>query len=112
MIASPVNMMKFTVSRRAVRANCGRTVVKTAFLLPVRYTRQVVASCDTGKHYAQIGATGFEPATSWSRTKRSSQAEPRPVTGLQWSVPIVRPGLVRYSIMLENLVNAGGRALR
>jgi hypothetical protein len=26
-----------------------------------------------------IGATGFEPATSWSRTKRSSQAELRPV---------------------------------
>jgi hypothetical protein len=25
-----------------------------------------------------IGATGFEPATSWSRTKRSSQAELRP----------------------------------
>ena len=26
-----------------------------------------------------VGATGFEPATSWSRTKRSSQTEPRPV---------------------------------
>ena len=26
-----------------------------------------------------VGATGFEPATSWSRTKRSSQAELRPV---------------------------------
>ncbi len=26
----------------------------------------------------QVGATGFEPATSWSRTKRSSRAEPRP----------------------------------
>ena len=25
-----------------------------------------------------VGATGFEPATSWSRTKRSSQAELRP----------------------------------
>ncbi len=25
-----------------------------------------------------VGATGFEPATSWSRTRRSSQAEPRP----------------------------------
>ena len=25
-----------------------------------------------------VGAAGFEPATSWSRTKRSSQAEPRP----------------------------------
>jgi hypothetical protein len=26
----------------------------------------------------KIGARGFEPPTSWSRTKRSSQAEPRP----------------------------------
>src|SRR5262245_31067396 len=28
--------------------------------------------------YRLIGVTGFEPATSWSRTKRSSQAEPHP----------------------------------
>jgi hypothetical protein len=28
---------------------------------------------------SSVGAAGFEPATSWSRTKRSSQAEPRPV---------------------------------
>ena len=27
-----------------------------------------------------IGVTGFEPATSWSQTRRSSQAEPHPVT--------------------------------
>src|SRR5699024_11922244 len=26
-----------------------------------------------------IGVTGFEPATSWSQTRRSSQAEPHPV---------------------------------
>ena len=26
-----------------------------------------------------VGASGFEPPTSWSRTRRSSQAEPRPV---------------------------------
>ncbi len=26
----------------------------------------------------QIGVTGFEPATSWSQTRRSSQAEPHP----------------------------------
>ena len=25
-----------------------------------------------------VGASGFEPPTSWSRTRRSSQAEPRP----------------------------------
>jgi hypothetical protein len=27
-----------------------------------------------------VGASGFEPPTSWSRTRRSSQAEPRPET--------------------------------
>jgi hypothetical protein len=27
---------------------------------------------------AVVGASGFEPPTSWSRTRRSSQAEPRP----------------------------------
>ena len=29
-------------------------------------------------HIYRIGVTGFEPATSWSQTRRSSQAEPHP----------------------------------
>ena len=29
-----------------------------------------------------IGVTGFEPATSWSQTRRSSQAEPHPESGI------------------------------
>ena len=29
--------------------------------------------------YHMVGATGFEPATSWSQTTRSSQTEPCPV---------------------------------
>ena len=37
-----------------------------AGVLPLNYTRT-------------IGVTGFEPATSWSQTRRSSQAEPHPV---------------------------------
>ena len=36
-----------------------------AGVLPLNYTRRV-------------GVTGFEPATSWSQTRRSSQAEPHP----------------------------------
>jgi hypothetical protein len=32
------------------------------------------ATCGKG----MVGARGFEPPTSWSRTRRSSQAEPRP----------------------------------
>ncbi len=39
-----------------------------AGVLPLNYTRTF------------IGVTGFEPATSWSQTRRSSQAEPHPVT--------------------------------
>ena len=38
-----------------------------AGVLPLNYTR------------ISIGVTGFEPATSWSQTRRSSQAEPHPV---------------------------------
>ena len=37
-----------------------------AGVLPLNYTREV-------------GVTGFEPAISWSQTRRSSQAEPHPV---------------------------------
>ena len=37
-----------------------------AGVLPLNYTRM------------DIGVTGFEPATSWSQTRRSSQAEPHP----------------------------------
>ena len=37
-----------------------------AGVLPLNYTR------------ISIGVTGFEPATSWSQTRRSSQAEPHP----------------------------------
>ena len=29
--------------------------------------------------HSTVGVTGFEPATSWSQTRRSSQAEPHPV---------------------------------
>ena len=32
-----------------------------------------------------IGVTGFEPATSWSQIKRSSQAEPHPVSSAAYS---------------------------
>ena len=37
-----------------------------AGVLPLNYTRKT------------IGVTGFEPAASWSQTRRSSQAEPHP----------------------------------
>ena len=35
--------------------------------------------CARENYFSQVGVTGFEPATSWSQTRRSSQAEPHPV---------------------------------
>ena len=43
-----------------------------AGVLPLNYTR--IFNC------SQVGVTGFEPATSWSQTRRSSQAEPHPAS--------------------------------
>ena len=37
---------------------------------------------ETVKVVYSIGVTGFEPAASWSQTRRSSQAEPHPVNGI------------------------------
>ena len=41
-----------------------------AGVLPLNYTRM--------SYFENVGVTGFEPATSWSQTRRSSQAEPHP----------------------------------
>ena len=51
-----------------------------------------------------FGATGFEPATSWSRTKRSSQAEPHPGNDGLAGGPIVG---FAYLTGPGTLVNAG-----
>ena len=61
-----------------------------AGVLPLNYTR------------ISVGVTGFEPATSWSQTRRSSQAEPHPVGVLccrLLSVP-QRHGLLYYMICI------------
>ena len=47
------------------------------FASSVKSLRANDVSCYPAAAY-KVGATGFEPATSWSRTKRSSQAELRP----------------------------------
>ena len=44
-----------------------------AGVLPLNYTRMVAETV-----VYSIGVTGFEPAASWSQTRRSSQAEPHP----------------------------------
>ena len=48
-----------------------------AGVLPLNYTRMVAETI-----VYSIGVTGFEPAASWSQTRRSSQAEPHPVNGI------------------------------
>ena len=48
-----------------------------AGVLPLNYTRMVAETV-----VYSIGVTGFEPAASWSQTRRSSQAEPHPVNGI------------------------------
>ena len=47
-----------------------------ASVLPLNYTRK--GSTDSIVYRRNIGVTGFEPATSWSQTRRSSQTEPHP----------------------------------
>ena len=39
---------------------------------------------ETVKVVYSIGVTGFEPAASWSQTRRSSQAEPHPVSRMSF----------------------------
>ena len=46
-----------------------------ASVLPLNYTRKLMKDYEFD---IRIGVTGFEPATSWSQTRRSSQAEPHP----------------------------------
>ena len=62
-----------------------------AGVLPLNYTR------------ISVGVTGFEPATSWSQTRRSSQAEPHPDISfislpLRLCVSFVSPAATRYII--------------
>ena len=53
-----------------------------AGVLPLNYTR---IFAETVKVVYSIGVTGFEPAASWSQTRRSSQAEPHPVLNSSFS---------------------------
>ena len=47
-----------------------------AGVLPLNYTRRLYML------FTSIGVTGFEPAASWSQTRRSSQTEPHPAVFL------------------------------
>ena len=71
-----------------------------AGVLPLNYTRKV-------------GVTGFEPATSWSQTRRSSQAEPHPdvlffvtisVTHLVLYIPVTEMSTLFLKFFKHNLM--------
>ena len=64
-----------------------------AGVLPLNYTRNVYVLKRT------VGVTGFEPATSWSQTRRSSQAEPHPVAVYFYVLPVTH--LLLYSIVFS-----------
>ena len=56
-----------------------------------------------GNKFTAVGVTGFEPAASWSQTRRSSQAEPHPDISfislpLRLCVSFVSPAATRYII--------------
>ena len=61
-----------------------------------------------------VGATGFEPATSWSRTKRSSQTEPRPDLGKKrgQSSPIADKDKKKPFLSVQAAKRAGERCAR
>ena len=70
--------------RCSIQLSYRLTFEKTSFSRAGDGNRTHVSSlegwCSTIElHPHDIGVTGFEPATSWSQTRRSSQAEPHPV---------------------------------
>ena len=62
-----------------------------AGVLPLNYTRAV-------------GVTGFEPATSWSQTRRSSQAEPHPVNCIFTSQLVTQELLYNTNFELSTII--------
>ena len=70
-----------------------------AGVLPLNYTRMGFP------FLKEVGVTGFEPATSWSQTRRSSQAEPHPESVFLLSSELSCPA-TRYTIpALDKKVN-------
>ena len=64
-----------------------------ASVLPLNYTR------------IKVGVTGFEPAASWSQTRRSSQTEPHPVILFSVSEVLVSLGTKMIIVYHASYVN-------
>ena len=65
-----------------------------AGVLPMNYTC-LVKLCVTDSN-ERVGVTGFEPAASWSQTRRSSQTEPHPVLFAQTLLYVNEQGLSTF----------------
>ena len=63
-----------------------------AGVLPLNYTRMC---------FVAIGVTGFEPAASWSQTRRSSQTEPHPVV-LFFCIPKRKNKYILYNTICQH----------
>ena len=61
-----------------------------ASVLPLNYTR------------IKVGVTGIEPATSWSQTRRSSQAEPHPEVFFCRVVFLTIEAIIFYKFLYVN----------
>ena len=66
-----------------------------AGVLPLNYTRMSLC-------LKSVGVTGFEPATSWSQTRRSSQAEPHPVVQFSFLFLTATNFIIHNNIAIVN----------
>ena len=68
------------LTHTAMLGRCDEQWPGAAFFATVAKSAQRDRSAGTvlKKREGVVGASGFEPPASWSRTRRSSQAEPRP----------------------------------
>ena len=71
-----------TIHGRKIQGDSNRSnTIMTSAKSLLRKERNLAAAIRGEVPIALVGMTGFEPATSWSQTRRSSQAELHPERG-------------------------------
>src|SRR5579885_1883258 len=98
-----VTALKLQVVAARLRqlADKGRLVLdeqRHRFFEPIVAVRRCLFSCHGRPPASSIGATGFEPATSWSQTTRSSQTELRPAEAALTLADGRRPSNGRFAL--------------
>jgi hypothetical protein len=69
---------------RQNRTSCGISLNQERRHDSLSLNEKAARFSSSGSPYHQVGATGFEPATFWSQTRRASQAAPRPACSLYY----------------------------